>query len=115
MTPTVLPEIDQKFHLVLLTARLLLQNSAATERVHRVTHKLADSLGIEARLLVSYEAITLTTKIHNQFYSRISIPIPVMKINMMVITQVMRLVDDIQQGHKTLEQLTDELELINYH
>jgi hypothetical protein len=27
----------------------------------------------------------------------------------------MRLVDDIQQGHKTLEQLTDELELINYH
>lgn len=48
MTPTVLPEIDQKFHLVLLTARLLLQNSAATERVHRVTHQLADSLGIEA-------------------------------------------------------------------
>ncbi|HBW56756.1 MAG TPA: hypothetical protein DEF27_02710 [Oscillatoriales bacterium UBA8482] len=115
MTQTVLPEIDQKFHLVLLTARLLLQNSAATERVHRVTDQLADSLGIEARLLVSYEAITLTTKIHNQFYSRISMPIPVMKINMMVITQVMRLVDDIQQGHKTLEQVTDELELINYH
>ncbi|VXD11700.1 conserved membrane hypothetical protein [Planktothrix serta PCC 8927] len=115
MTQTVLREIDQKFHLVLLTARLLLQNSAATERVHRVTRQLADSLGIEARLLVSYEAITLTTKIHNQFYSRISIPIPAMKINMMVITQVMRLVDDLQQGHKTLEQVTDELELINHH
>ncbi|MBE9142230.1 threonine/serine exporter family protein [Planktothrix mougeotii] len=115
MTPTVLQEIDQKFHLVLLTARLLLQNSAATERVHRVTGQLADSLGIEARLLVSYEAITLTTKIHNQFYSRISTPIPAMKINMMVMTQVMRLVDDIQQGHKTLEEVTDELELINHH
>lgn len=115
MKPTVLQEIDQKFHLVLLTARLLLQNSAATERVYRVTHQLADSLGIEARLLVSYEAITLTTKIYNQFYSRISTPIPTIKINMMVMTQVMRLVNDIQQGHKTLEQVTDELELINHH
>ncbi|WP_041933316.1 threonine/serine ThrE exporter family protein [Gloeothece verrucosa] len=104
--------LDQQFHLMLLVARLLVQYSAATERVYRAIDGLAAKFRLEARLFVDYKAITLTTKNGNEFASRFSKSIPVMSINMAVITQIFRLLEQIKQGQKSLEQALEELEKI---
>ncbi|MGK7921143.1 MAG: threonine/serine exporter ThrE family protein [Trichodesmium sp.] len=106
-------EIDQKFHLMLLTGRLLLQNSVSSERVHQAIHQLSDNFGWEIRLFVDYKVLTLTTKVENKFYSRFSKYIPAMKINMALTTQVYHIIDGFLAGKKTLDTAIYELETIN--
>lgn len=105
--------IEKQFHLMLLTGRLLLQNSASTERVHQAVHQLSDTFGWEIRLFVDYKVLTLTTKVENQFYSRFSKYIPTMKINMALITQVYHVIDRFLAGTNTLDEAINELENIN--
>lgn len=111
---------EKEFHFMLLSGRLLLQYSATTERVHKAINELANFFGIEARIFVDYKLITLTTKIEDNFNSRFSRLIPALTINMTAITQILRLIEQIKQGNKTIDEATEQLEKIsqstfNYH
>lgn len=105
--------IEQKFHLILLAGRLLLQNSAATGRVHQVVYQLADLFNWPVRLFVDYKVLTLTAQIGNHFISRFSRSVPAMNINMAVITRVYQVIETLQQGKITPEEAVEELERID--
>ncbi len=105
--------IEQKFHLILLAGRLLLQNSAATGRVHQVVYQLADLFNWPVRLFVDYKVLTLTAQIGNHFISRFSRSVPAMNINMAVITRVYEVIDAIKHGKITPEEAVEELERID--
>ncbi|ACK71360.1 putative integral membrane protein [Gloeothece citriformis PCC 7424] len=108
------PDYFQKeFHLMLLTGRLLVQYSAATERVHRVIEQLAGYFAIETRLFVDYKTITLTLKIKDDYSSRFSRSIPYLTINMGIVTQIFRLIEQIKHPEKTLDQALEKLEKIS--
>ncbi|KKD39031.1 threonine/serine ThrE exporter family protein [Limnoraphis robusta] len=105
--------IEEKFHLILLASRLLLQNSVATGRVHQAVYQLADVFNWPVRLFVDYKVLTLTAQIGNQFISRFSRSVPAMNINMAAITRVYQVIDAIKQGKIKPQEAVEELEKID--
>mgnify|MGYP001039794801 CR=1 FL=1 len=105
--------IEEKFHLILLAGRLLLQNSAATGRVHQAVYQLADVFGWPVRLFVDYKVLTLTAQVENRFISRFSRSVPAMNINMAVITRVYQVINAIKKEKITPKEAVEELEKID--
>ena len=105
--------VEQKFHLILLAGRLLLENSAATDRVHYAVYQLADLFGWQVRLFVDYKVLTLTAQVGDRFISRFSRGVPAMKINMAVITRVYQVIDAVKAQKITIEEAVEQLEKID--
>ncbi|EAW35946.1 threonine/serine exporter ThrE family protein [Lyngbya sp. PCC 8106] len=105
--------VEQKFHLILLCGRLLLQNSVATGRVYQAVYQLADVFNWQVRLFVDYKVLTLTAQVGNRFISRFSRNVQAMNINMAVITHVYRVIDAIKKEQITPEEAVQELERID--
>ena len=104
--------IEDVAHLALLVGRLLFENGADTAEVENSIVRFAAAFGFEAHLMVSYEVLLLTLVAGGQFRTKLGHRVPAMNVNMATMTDVSRLVEEVENGRLKIEEVRAKLEEI---
>ncbi len=102
-------------HLTLQLGRILLLNGADTEQVQASMARFAAAFGVEANLLVSYEAVLVTLVAGEQIHTKVGHRLPGIGVGMSAIEAINRLVDDAGNGRLHLDTVQARLETIEHH
>ena len=85
---------EEATQLSLELGRLLLINGADTAYVHNAVKRLADALGYQAHLIVSYEAILVTIDVKGIFHTRIGQHVQATRVDMTAVEMLNRIIDE---------------------
>jgi uncharacterized membrane protein YjjP (DUF1212 family) len=102
-------------HLTLQLGRILLLNGADTEQVQASMARFAAVFGVEANLLVSYEAVLVTLVAGEQIHTKVGHRLPGIGVGMSAIEAINRLVDDAGDGRLHLDKVQAALDAIEHH
>src|SRR5882757_4006776 len=95
--------LDTLAHLILQLGRILLLNGSDTEQVQASMARFAAAFGVEANLLVSYEAVLITLVSGEHIRTKIGHRLPGTGVGMAAIEAINRLVDDAGGGRLQLD------------
>lgn len=108
------PEIEAGAHLLLTIGRRLLGDGAETEQVATTIDRVARSLGYEAHLLVTYEALLLTLMSgavsDERFRTKAGRHLPGFGVNMRAVEAIDRVVADLVASRIGVEEATRQLD-----
>jgi uncharacterized membrane protein YjjP (DUF1212 family) len=85
---------EEAAHISLELGRLLLINGADTAQVHNAVGRLADALGYQAHLIISYEAMLVTIDTNRTYHTRVGRHVPATIVNMTAAEMLNRIVDE---------------------
>ena len=106
--------LDTLAHLTLQLGRILLQNGCDTEQTRELVTRFAASFGVEANLLMHYEAVLVTLAAHEHFRTKIGHRLPGIGVGMSAIEAANRLVDDAGSGRLQLADVQTTLDAIEH-
>jgi uncharacterized membrane protein YjjP (DUF1212 family) len=106
--------LDILAHLVLQLGRILLLNGSDTEQVHASMARFAAAFGVEANLMVSYEAVLVTLVGGEHIRTKIGYRLPGAGVGMSTIEAANRLVDDAGGGRLRLDEVQAALDAIEH-
>jgi uncharacterized membrane protein YjjP (DUF1212 family) len=106
--------VEEVAHLALQAGRLLFANGADTADVQESVARFAAAYGSEAHLIVTYEVLLLTLVASGQFRTKIGHRVPAIGVNMAAITDVDRLLGEVEFGRKGMPEVRAELEAIEH-
>lgn len=107
-------ETEATAHCLLLFGRVLLQNGADTGRVQRALRHFAAALGVEARMLISYEGLVLTLLTEGRTVTRIGSRIPAMNVGMSQAAAAFAVLHQVEAGRLDRAGATAALEAIEH-
>ena len=105
---------DTLAHLTLQLGRILLLNGSDTEQVQASMARFAAVFGVEANLLVSYEAVLVTLIQGDHIRTKIGYRLPGTGVGMAAIEAVNRLVDDAGVKRPRLDDVRAALDAIEH-
>ncbi len=101
---------EEVAHLALQLGRLLLSNGADTAHAKESVERFTRSLGYDAHLLITYEALLLTVITNRDFRTKIGSHVPATLVNMAAVESVNRVVDETTAGSLDATQIATRLE-----
>lgn len=104
--------LEDVSHSALAIGRLLFQNNADTEEVEQAVRRFTAVFGYESHLLVTYETLLLTIFSGENFRTKAGNRVPAMNVNMAAIAAVNTLVDEVEGGSLSFDEINSRIHTI---